>query len=252
MATIPELAKALHTVGRQSWRSFLRKHSVFPPVGDINFGDFGGTEPVSRSFGLERGEAIDRYYIADFLHKNAADIHGVCLEVAEDRYTRQFGDGRVVRADTLHYDGKDTAGANTVIGDLSNIPQVADASYDCFIITQTLQYIYDPARAAAEIFRILKPGGICLCTASGITQISSYDQSRWGEYWRFTQDSLSRLFENAFGGQGQVRTSSYGNVYAATAFLQGLSLADVERAKLDVADPAYQLLVCTRAEKTAQ
>jgi hypothetical protein len=40
-----------------------------------------------------------------------------------------------------------------------------------------------------------------------------------------------------------------GNVFAATAFLQGLSVGEVDTRKLDVIDDAYQVVITVRARK---
>ena len=250
MASPASIVKAFGRSLRNSGRNFVRRRSVWPQVGKVNFGDLGQTEPVGRSFGLERGGPIDRFYIEKFLQEFTDDIGGVGLEIAEDRYLQQFGGKRLQHADILHYDGTDCPEA-TIIGDLCDLPQVPDNSYDCFILTQTLQYIFEPSRAVAEIQRILKPGGVCLCSCSGITQISDYDQGNWGEYWRFTEDSMTRLFTEGFGADA-VKARSYGNVYSAVAFLEGLGMEDVEIEKLDIRDPAYQMVVCVRAQKAAR
>ncbi len=46
---------------------------------------------------------------------------------------------------------------------------------DCFIVTQTLNFIYDVKSAVKGIFHMLKDGGIILATVAGIFQISRYD-----------------------------------------------------------------------------
>ena len=42
---------------------------------------------------------------------------------------------------------------------------------------------------------------------------------------------------------------SYGNVLAATAFLNGLTVQELRREKLDYHDPAYEVLIGLRAVK---
>jgi hypothetical protein len=42
----------------------------------------------------------------------------------------------------------------------------------------------------------------------------------------------------------------HGNVFAATAFLQGAALEEVDRAKLDIEDPAYPVTITLRARKS--
>src|SRR5215510_9522953 len=59
-------------------------------------------KPIRPAFGFGRGQCIDRYYIENFLDRNAADIHGHVLEIADNSYTRQFGGQKVSQSDILH------------------------------------------------------------------------------------------------------------------------------------------------------
>ena len=51
--------------------------------------------PIDAYFGRKRGEPVDRYYIEKFLDEYKRLICGRCLEIAEDTYTKQFGEERV-------------------------------------------------------------------------------------------------------------------------------------------------------------
>ncbi len=72
---------------------------------------------------------------------------------------------------------------------------------------------------------------------------------RWGDYWRFTDRSARRLFEEAFA-PGQVTIATHGNVLAAVAYLHGLAAEELKSAELDVVDPDYQVSITLRAVKT--
>src|ERR1044071_606160 len=93
-----QLSRAALRRLKRSWGRITR----WPPVGSVGFGALRRLTPISREFGLDRGQPIDRYYVEDFLERNAADIRGRVLEVGDDRYTRKFGGGRVSRSDVLH------------------------------------------------------------------------------------------------------------------------------------------------------
>ncbi|HSC64637.1 MAG TPA: methyltransferase domain-containing protein [Caldimonas sp.] len=212
----------------------------------LDLGDLRRVTPIDSGFGLGRGKPVDRHYIEDFLGRHAADIHGRVLEVGEDAYTVRYGGSRVSRSDILHAD--DSNPLATLIGDLADGSALPGDSFDCFICTQTLTYIYDVQRAVKTIRRILAPGGVLLATVPGISQMSPYDRDRWGEYWRFTAQSLGRLLGEEFGN-AHVEVEAYGNVLASTAFLQGLCADDLHADELDHRDPRYQMLVAGRAVK---
>jgi len=228
---------------RRRWHAITR----WPPVGGVNLADLRRITPVSKEFGLERGGAIDRCYIEDFLSRHAADICGHVLEIGDDRYIRKLGGGRVTRADVLNLHPGNPG--TTLVADLANAGNIPASCFDCIILTQTLQFIYDLRAAVIHLHRMLNPHGRLLATLPGISQISRYDMDRWGDFWRFTNLSAKRLFEESFGA-GNVMVQSYGNVLAAVAFLEGLAPAELTAKELDYVDPDYQLLIAVRAIKT--
>jgi SAM-dependent methyltransferase len=248
-ASLRRLAKALLPRRTRRWISAQqRRFNCWPPVGWVQFGSLRRVQPVSRTFGVDRGVSIDRYYIEDFLTRHALDIRGCVLEIANSDYTRRFGDGRVIKSEVLHvHEGNPRA---TIVEDLARGNQIASNSFDWIILTQTLQFIYDVRAAIFNLYRILKPGGILLATLPGISQISRYDMDRWGEYWRFTTLSARRSFEEVFSPT-KLTIESYGNVLAATAFLHGVAEGELRREELDVHDPDYELLITVRAVKNA-
>lgn len=217
-----------------------------PRIGAVDFGDLRRTTPVGREFGFNRGNPVDRYYIERFLEQNSADIRNRVIEIGEDTYTRRFGGDHVTHNDVLHI--TDDNPAATIIGDLSNAPQIPGGSFDALILTQTLHLIFDLNGAVRTMHRILKPGGVVLITVPGITRVPS--EKDWGDtwFWSFTERALQRLFEPHFGTQAVV-TKTHGNVLAATAFLYGLSTNDLTTEELDHSDREFPVTVTLRAVK---
>ena len=243
---IKDKAKVLIPPAARSWlRAKEKGLKVWPPVGTLKFGSLGRTNPISRQFGYDRGHPIDRFYIEDFLSTHASDIKGRVLEIADNEYTTQFGGDRVTQSDVLHVQGSPRA---TIVADLTAADNVPANSFDCMIITQTLQFIYDTRAAISTMHRLLKPGGVLLTTFPGISQISRVDMDQWGEYWRFTTMSATQLFAETFGAEA-VKVQAYGNVFAAVAFLHGLAQEDIDLAKLKPHDPDYEVSVTVRAVK---
>jgi glycosyltransferase involved in cell wall biosynthesis len=226
-------------------RRIARARGRTPAVGAVRLGDLDRTSPVSREFGYDRGGPVDRYYIEGFLSRHRADIRGRVLEIGDDAYTRVYGGTRVARRDVLHV--RPGNALATFVGDLAGDNNLPSNAFDCVILTQTLQLVYDVRVALATTYRILRVGGVLLATVPGISNI---DPGEWGStwYWSFTDRAMTRLGSDAFP-QGQVEVTTYGNVKAAVAFLHGLSAAEVDHADLDVTDPCYQVIVGLRAVK---
>lgn len=203
------------------------------------------TEPISRIFGLDRGYPIERYYIEKFLSNNMAYIKGTVLEVAEETYTKRYGTD--IRDNYILHISK-AIGEKGMIADLATGKGVMEGLADCFIITQTLPFIYDVRKAAGNIVRFLKSGGVALVTVSGITQISRYDMDRWGHFWSFTSASLRRLFEECEEVES-VEITTYGNVKSAAYGLYGLVVEDLDAAELEHYDDDYQQIITAVVKK---
>ena len=162
-----------------------------PAMGRIRFGDFARTAPIDSYFGFGRGTPVDRFYIESFLDRNRDDIAGRVLEVDNAAYSQRFGAERVLQQDVLHvHPGNPLA---TIVGDISTSDVLPRDSFDCIVVTQTLQYIFDLRAAVAQLHSALKPGGVVLATLPGISQIDpDYSDGTW--LWGFTAASASRLF----------------------------------------------------------
>ncbi|MCG7392182.1 class I SAM-dependent methyltransferase [Microvirga sp. ACRRW] len=218
-----------------------------PPIGSVDWATLRRPIPVSRWFGYDRGKPVDRVFIEDYLERNAPRIQGAVLEIAEDTYTKRFGNGKVTSIDVLHaVPGNPCA---TIVADLTDAPHIADESFDCIIFTQTMQMIYDLPAAVQTLHRILKPGGCVIATLPGITQISRIDMEKWGDFWRFTSASGQRIFEEAFSKEN-ISLDTYGNIVAAVALLHGLASEDLKEDELKIRDPDYQVVIGVCATKS--
>ena len=210
-------------------------------------GDLRRVTPIDPNWGFERGTPIDRVYVERFVGSHAADIRGHVLEIAAPDYTNAFGRG-VERVDILMAtEGNPEA---TIVGDLADAPQIPSDTFDCAIVTQTLQFIYDARAALATLHRILAPGGVLLVTAPGLTKISRIEDEQFGEWWHYTGRSVRRLAEEAFGA-GAVEVTTYGNVLTAAGFLYGLAASDLKPHERDAHDPLYEVVIGLRAVKSA-
>ncbi len=211
----------------------------------VDLGALRRTTPIDPNWGFERGTPIDRVYVERFVGSHAADIRGRVLEIAAPDYTTRFGSG-VERVDILM--AKEGNPEATIVGDLADAPHIPSDTFDCAIVTQTLQFVYDVRAALATLHRILAPGGVLLATVPGITKISPPEDEEYGEWWHYTGRSARRLAEEAFG-DGSVEVETYGNVLTAAGFLYGLAASDLKQDELDAPRPLYEVIVGVRAVK---
>jgi len=204
-----------------------------------DWGDLARVSPFSQVWGLDRGTAIDRFYIEQFLGDHRADVVGHVLEVKDPGYTRRFGAGGVTRTSILDVDPANPQA--TVVGDLAGEALDID-EVDCFILTQTVHIIFDAKSALRQAVRVLKPGGVLLCTLPAVSRVNYEDGGlEGGDFWRFTRAAVQRLVQE-LPDVGDVEIRTWGNVRTCAAFLYGLSVEDLPAEVMALHDPWFPLL----------
>lgn len=212
-------------------------------IAPVRLGVFRRGVPLSDAWGYDRGTPVDRYYVHRFLEGHRGAITRHVLEVQDDRYTRRFGHD-VECSDVLDVDPANPLA--TLVADLASPESFEPDLVDCFVLTQTLQFVYDAEAAVRSVRRVLRPGGVVLATAPAASRVSKGRVDR--EFWRFTAGSMRRLFSDEFGA-GNVDVMTYGNLFAVAASLAGFAVEELPRARLDDVDEHFPLLVCVRAVK---
>jgi len=135
----------------------------------------------------------------------------------------------------------------TIVADLAAADTVPANSYDCFILTQTLQFVYDTRAALGHASRILRPGGVLLATVPTVSRaIRKFEPIR--DYWRFTPAACTQLFADRFG-QHRITVRAYGNILTSIAFLTGMAAEELSEKERERDDPDFPLLVTIRAVK---
>lgn len=217
-----------------------------PPPGRVDLGDLARLEPLSRNHGYDRGTPVDRPIIERFLGRHSPDIRGAVLEVQNPAYAEQFGGTAVTEIEVLDVDP--TNPLATLHADLSRPEDLPAQRFDCFICTQTLQFVFDLPRAVRAIDRLLKPDGVLLLTVPGISYLDPHHSHRSGEYWRFTTMSVRRLLAHVFPSEGMEVTSE-GNLLSCIGYLVGLAAEELPEEAFSTRDEAYPLLVTARCRR---
>jgi SAM-dependent methyltransferase len=211
----------------------------------VDFGDLERDTPFSKKFGYDRGGPVDRIYIEKFMAENAHYVKGNVLEIGDNDYTIKYGGQNVLKSDILHINHENPNA--TIIGDLTKLSEVADNTFDCIILTQTLHLIFNFQDALITCRRILKPGGCLLLTVPGLANI---DHSEWGSisYYNFTTNLMERVCKDIFPNDNS-EVKHYGNILTVTAYLYGLGVPEINPKHFDIDDYHYQLTISTKIIK---
>ena len=119
---------------------------------------------IEKATGLTKGKILDigcgTGYFAETMKKGGWDVTGIEPNVkARDFASRHFA------LDVRRPE------------DISELPA---GIFDCITLWHVLEHFHDPYSYAAEINRLLRPGGVCLCA---LPNCSSFDANHYGKYW---------------------------------------------------------------------
>jgi SAM-dependent methyltransferase len=129
--------------------------------------------------------------------------------------------------------------------DIQDLKQYQSEAFDLVVIDQILEHVQDPQRAVSEIWRVLKPGGVCLCATPFLIKI----HGSYGDYWRFTELGLKSVFSR----YSKVEVSSWGNRFTLeTTIREGWLDCNATKRRLKVAlwnEPEWPIVYLTKAVK---
>jgi len=78
-----------------------------------------------------------------------------------------------------------------IVGDIHNLP-FTDNSQEAILCLAVLEHVENPFKAFEEMYRVLKPGGYLFLYVPFLYYYHA-DKGYYGDYWRFTEDSLRYL-----------------------------------------------------------
>jgi SAM-dependent methyltransferase len=112
---------------------------------------------------------------------------GAVLEVGGRQHPRHHVFGPAFSYANLDLEHSDE---RTIVGDITNCPEIPDASFDVVLSVDVFEHVDRPWLAAAEISRLLKPGGLAYTS----TLFSWRYHPCPIDFWRYTPDALEFLF----------------------------------------------------------
>jgi len=198
---------------------------------------------MSRRWGFERGTPISRWFIDQFMEANRQDVTGNVLEIKNARYTKSVGHD-VTLSDVLDIDRSNASA--TIYADLATADNAESNKYDCFILTETLQFVFDLDSAIAHAYRVLKPNGVLLVSVPCVSP--SDDELMDVDHWRFTTLACEKLFGKAFGIEN-IQVTGFGNYALSAGMLSGLAIEEIPKEKLNTFDKKYTTGIFIRAKR---
>jgi SAM-dependent methyltransferase len=224
-------------------RARATKASIVRRFRPVRWGNLRRLTPISSRYGRDRGTPVDRVLLDEFFASHRADIHGRVLEVRDPGFTGRFGLG-IERVDIVDIDP--TNERATILADLASPGSLPEATFDCAIVPQTLQYVSDLEAACRNLWHALAPGGVLLVSVPVISKLDHH--LREVDRWRVTPTGLTSMLTTACPG-AEIAVSSAGNVLLATAFLMGVSAEELRADELTRDDPDFPIVAFARVRR---
>jgi len=237
LAANPDVAEAVRSGhfrnGRQHFDGHGRKEGRlvrFPrSIADIQEEKLKRIEPLLRLDlpHVRRGAKCD--FLTDDLRvqtgatdTSAISAHGYdpyALELIEgcrDGLVLDCGAGKrpvyypnVVNFEIVNYDTTDVLGAGELL-------PFKDGSFDAVLSLSVLEHVRDPFQCAAEIARVLKPGGKLICCVPFLQPLHGYPH----HYYNMTGEGLRALFERRLHIDRHIVPRSTLPLFSLTWFVQ--------------------------------
>jgi len=221
--------------------SQTRRHQYRPPaIGQIDFGELRQIQPLRRDTDGASGQAIDRYYIEQFLRREAHVLKGRVLTIGYDPYDSVFAESNLAITSLAFTDDTEL---------IDRLADVKDNTYDVLLLVQVLHSIYDLHAAVRHLHRILAPEGILLATVPG-TCYAAGAINQIKPYWGFTNFSLRKLIETVFPPR-RINIENFGNALVTMVHLHRLGFAELTQKELNLRDKHFPLLLTLKAQKAS-
>jgi len=199
------------------------------------WGNLRRTRPFSETFGFDRGTPVDRYYLHRFLERQRESITGRVLEIQSPGHALRYGH-HLTATDSIDID---PVHRPTYVCDLAaSAGVVPDASYDCFLLPNTLAHLRDLEGSLREALRIVRPGGTILASTGTFVPLIP-DAA---DYWHLSAQGWREVVGRVWQGH-DVQVEQHGNCLSAVAAMLGLANEELTREELDAQDPRYPVLV---------
>ncbi len=182
---------------------------------------------LDQDFGSNRGTPLDRQLINEFLKWSTESI-------PVPRRTLEFGDTVFTQElfrNSENWIFKFTPNQSVRVecnfalsGDLLCGVEKDVPVFDVIVSTQLLAFTEDPFSAARTLVSLLGVDGKIVGTEPQFSPISRYDDSQWGDFFRFTQKGIDSIFTRT--GSVKIETFPIGNWATTLAIFQGFCLED--------------------------
>jgi hypothetical protein len=199
-----------------------------------SWGNLRRVTPISVNYGFDRGQPIDRYYVDKFFSSRRPLITGRVIEIQTTDHIRRYG-SNVTVAHTLDINPSFNP---TYCCDLAKANIVPSASYDCFVLPNTLCALRDLEPALREARRIVRPRGTILATVAGFVPLMPDAP----DYWHLSADGWRMVAERVWP-DCETLVETHGNCLAAVAAMYGIAVEELAPRELDVIDVRYPVLV---------
>jgi SAM-dependent methyltransferase len=210
-----------------------------PPPGRIDFGELRQSQPIRREVAHSDGQALDQYYIEQFLRREVRILKGNVLEIANDYSASEIAGSRMATVTSLSFT------EDTPL--LRELAALQDNTYDTVVMPHVLQFTYDLHAVITHAHRILVPGGVYLATMPGTCYVTKRANERTS-YWGFTNLSVRTLLQSTFPAQS-LKIESFGNVFVAIAHMQHAAARELTHEELNHRDKHYPFVLTLRAGK---
>lgn len=155
-------------------------------------------------------QGVQHRYIEDFVRRQIENQSGRILDLCCGTMPHRGLAARAHEWVGLDWPAPGSPAKPDVVASAMRLPFRSE-SFDCVLATEALEHLPDPAKALAEVRRVMKPQAVLVLTVPFMAGL--HEEPR--DFFRYTPYALRHLCAEAGLGVEEVR--SFGTVFSATA-----------------------------------
>lgn len=233
------LPPRLRTLSRSAYRGVNRLAST------PRWGSFLRAAPFSDDDQREPGTPIDSFYVRAFVDANLDAVRGRVLAARDTELVDRSAVGRVSSVDVFDIDPYNVSAK--ILTDLCDPVAFDPASYDCIIVTQTIQRLADPALGLKVLWSALRPGGSILLSSPVVAPVDrAHGINR--DLWRYSSYGLQTLVRSVLP-DAQCSACDFGSLATAIGFIAGIPKERMPQRALAWHDERVPVVACARLDR---
>jgi hypothetical protein len=235
-------------------KTFLKRiiQRIYDRVAPPDFTLFDLVDTNDPLFGAMTGTPSDRRLIASFLEKASIqnfNLRGYSLEIGSSSYLQRYWP--LTERHQLDFKPNESftnISKGYITGDLRVPSPNHFEKFELICLTQVLNFIDDYEAALSTIASLLSTTGRLVATFPFLVPLSIFDDSKWGEWKKFTPREVELLAKKYFPNS-EICVFTLGNAVTTASMILGIPSEKLDNKFFEFDRPSHATVIGLTVQK---